>query len=300
MARNGDTSGEGFESGRAGVPDTHPTVPLTRSGSGAQHPTTELPEVVHAAEDLASKGLRLADEERDAPVAGSSEAAGATAPAPATGTVGRALRALFWLVATVGLVMALVLSTRAAGWWPNLSNPFGEKQTDRSQPALLTSIQDLSRYVAAEGNFQIVIDLQNDRKYVPDFLVNQRTLFVAAGTVEAYVDFATIGQGAITDSPDHKTVEIKLPAPALGKPNLDHDKSYVFAEQRGVINRLGEFFVGDTNREQQLYLLAEQKMTDAAKDSKLSERAQKNTHDMLESLLKSLGYTRITITFASP
>jgi len=215
-------------------------------------------------------------------------------------TGGGFLRGLFWLVAIIGVIVALVVGTRAMGWWPHLKNPFGSKTTDRSQPVLLKSIQDLSRYVAAEGNFQIVIDLQNDRKYVPDVLLNDRTLFVAAGSVEAYVDFSSIGQGAITDSPDHKSAEIKLPAPALGKPNIDHNKSYVFAQQKGLFNIVGDLFNGDPNKQQQLYLLGEQRIADAAKESELPQRAQENTRKMLESMLRALGYTSITITFPSP
>ena len=138
------------------------------------------------------------------------------------------------------------------------------------------------------------------RKYVPDVLLNDRTLFVAAGSVEAYVDFSSIGQGAITDSPDHKSAEIKLPAPALGKPNIDHNKSYVFAQQKGLFNIVGDLFNGDPNKQQQLYLLGEQRIADAAKESELPQRAQENTRKMLESMLRALGYTSITITFPSP
>ena len=69
---------------------------------------------------------------------------------------------------------------------------------------------------------------------MPDFLLNERTLFVGAGSVEAYVDFATIGEGAIVESADGTSVEIKLPAPQLGDVDLDMENSYVFAEERGL------------------------------------------------------------------
>src|SRR5206468_11489523 len=133
--------------------------------------------------------------------------------------------------------------------------------------------------------------------YIPDFLVNDRTLFVAAGSVEAYVDFGSIGQGAIQESADHKTVQIKLPAPQLNKPSIDHDKSYVFAQQKGVLNHLGDVFSNDPNKLQQLYQLGEQKIGDAARDSGLQAKAEDNTRKMLESLLRSLGYTTVTVDF---
>ena len=35
---------------------------------------------------------------------------------------------------------------------------------------------------------------------------------------------------------------INLPAPQLDKPALNVDKSYVFAEDKGLTNRIGDFF----------------------------------------------------------
>jgi hypothetical protein len=215
-------------------------------------------------------------------------------------TGGGFLRGLFFLTATAAVVVAIVLGMTAAGILPHLQNPFGGRTTDRSQPALLKSIQDMSRFVAAEGNFQVIVDVQNDQKYLPDFLVNDRTLFVAAGSVEAYVDFGAIGQGAITESADHRTVEIKLPAPQLHKPSINMDRSYVFAQQKGLLNHLGDVFANDPNKLRQLYQLGEQKIADAAKGSELQQRAEDNTRKMLEGMLRSLGYTSITIKYAAP
>jgi hypothetical protein len=215
-------------------------------------------------------------------------------------TGGGFLRGLFFLTATAAVIVAIVLGMTAVGILPQLTNPFGARTTDRSQPALLKSIQDMQRFVAAEGNFQVIVDVQNDTRYVPDFLLNDRTLFVAAGNVQAYVDFTALGQGAISESADRRTVEIKLPAPQLNKPSIDHDKSYVFAQQRGALNRLGDVFQNDPNKLQRLYQLGEQKIADAAKSSELQQRAEDNTRRMLEGMLRSLGYTSVTIKYTAP
>ncbi|MEV0004684.1 DUF4230 domain-containing protein [Micromonospora sp. NPDC050980] len=225
-------------------------------------------------------------------------------PDPGSGVPARAgggpARGLLWLLGAAALVVVVLLGVQATGLLPDFRNPFAKEQTDRSQPPLLTSIRDLSRYVAAEGNFQVVVDVQNDRRNVPDFLLNERTLFVGAGRVEAYVDFAKIGDGAVVVSEDGKSVEIKLPAPQLGETDLDMDKSYVFAEERGLINRLNDLVSGDPNRQQQIYKLAEDRITAAARDSGLADRAQENTRKMLEGLLRSLGYEKVTITYPAP
>ncbi len=206
---------------------------------------------------------------------------------------------LFFLAGLVALLIVVALALKVTNLWPHFSNPFAAKKTDRSQPTLLLSIQDLSRFEAASGNFQEVIDVQKDRSFIPDIIFNDRTLFVCVGSVDAYVDFRNIGQGDITESPDHKTVTVKLPAAQLEKANIDHDKSYVFATQQGLVNRIGDVFSNNPNKQQELYQLGEQRINQAAKDSGLPQRAEDNTKAMLIQLLRSLGYTDITVSFAA-
>jgi hypothetical protein len=216
------------------------------------------------------------------------------------GHLGRWRRILALVAGIVVVVVVLAGGLRVAGLWPHLRNPFGGKTTDRSQPTLLLSITDLSRFDAASGNFQVVVDLQKEKAHIPDVIFNQRTLFVAAGTVDVYVDFGKIGQGDVTTSPDRRSAQIRLPAPQLDRPNLDHNRSEVVAVQQGIVNRLGDLFGnGNPNREQELYQLGEQKISEAARDSGLAQRAQDNTRRMLEGLLHSLGYTAITVSFAA-
>jgi len=154
--------------------------------------------------------------------------------------------------------------------------------------------------VAAEGNFQVLVDLQENKQFIPNIIFNERTLFVGVGSVDAYVDFSTLSEGALVISPDGKSVEIKLPAPTLEKPSLDTERSYVFAQERGLVNRVGDLVGNDANKQQQLYQLAEAKIAEAAGQSTLRERAEKNTKAMLESLLHQLGYERVTVTFVQP
>jgi hypothetical protein len=207
-------------------------------------------------------------------------------------------RRLLVFVGLVALLGAIVLGLMAIDKFPKLHNPFATQTTDRTGPVLLLSVKDLSRYVAAEGAFQVLVDIQENKSLIPDFIFNDHTLFVGVGTVDAFVDFNTISDGAIIV--DGKSVTINLPAPQLDVPNLNVDKSYVFAEDKGLTNRIGDFFNGNPNDKQQLYKLAEQKITAAAQDSELLDRAEKNTRAMLEGLFKGLGYERVTVNFAKP
>ncbi|WP_229660521.1 DUF4230 domain-containing protein [Marmoricola endophyticus] len=205
-------------------------------------------------------------------------------------------RGLVGLLAVVGLVVLVLFLVARVAHLPDL-NPFDSKTTDRSQPALLKSVRDLSRFVAAEGDFQVVVDLQNNRDNVPEFLLNERTLFVAAGSVESYVDFAALDKGAVKVV-DDDTVEVTLPAPELGRPSLDVDKSYAYSEQRGLLNRLGDLVgSGAGDDQQQLYELADQKIAAAATRAGLTDRAEANTEKTLDGLFGSLGYDDVRVTF---
>jgi hypothetical protein len=209
-------------------------------------------------------------------------------------------RRLLVFIGVIGILVASYFGLKAVDLWPNIRNPFATETTDKSSPVLLQSIQDLSQYVAAEGNFQVIVDLQENKRYVPDILFNQHTLFVGVGSVDAYVDFAGLTEGAIVISPDGSSVEITLPAPVLEKPSLDPDESRIYAEERGLVNILGDLVGNDPNKQAQLYQLAEAKIMEAAEKSQLAQRAETNTRAMLESLLHQLGYERVTITFVKP
>jgi len=117
---------------------------------------------------------------------------------------------------------------------PPIGDVFGEKTQDRSGPALLKSIQDMSRYEAASGNFQVVVDLEKDTKFLPDAVRGSRVLYVGAGTVGAYVDLGRTGKGAVTVNKGRTAATLRLPHAVLAKPAIDPDRSYAVSKQRGL------------------------------------------------------------------
>jgi hypothetical protein len=185
------------------------------------------------------------------------------------------------------LVVAVFIILGAALYVFGQWKPSGDS-IDRSQPAVLKSVRDLSQYHAASGEFQVVLDIEHDVKWVPAALAGERTLFVAAGSVNAYVDLGSLKDDGLVVSPDGKTVEIRLPEAQLDKPNLHHDRSYVFSQQRGLINDL-QALAGPPDQ-QRFYVAAEAKLSEAAKQSELRKRAQDNTRVMLTGMLQSLGF----------
>ncbi|MFH9011172.1 DUF4230 domain-containing protein [Streptomyces sp. NPDC017943] len=180
---------------------------------------------------------------------------------------------------------------------PGLKDLFGSETHDRSGPALLKSIQDISRYDAASGNFQVVVDLEKDAKLLPDAIRGTRTLYVGAGTVDAYVDLGQVGENDVRVDQDRTSATLRLPHARLGKPALDPDRSYAVSKQRGLFDRLGDLFSDNPNGEQAVQKLAVRHIGDAAKESELTARAEANTTGMLEGLLRSLGFKDVRVTY---
>jgi hypothetical protein len=181
---------------------------------------------------------------------------------------------------------------------PGLKDLFGTKTEDRTGPALLQSIQDISRYDAASGNFQVVVDLEKDAKFLPDAIRGTRTLYVGAGAVDAYVDLGKVGKDDVTVNDDRTSATLRLPHAHLGKPALDADRSYAVSKQRGLLDRLGDLFSDNPNSEQAVQKLAVKHIGEAAEESELTTRAETNTTDMLEGLLHSLGFKDVKVTYA--
>jgi hypothetical protein len=202
---------------------------------------------------------------------------------------------------TAGAVAALVLVVlvlSAVHLLPQLRNPFAQTTTDRSQPALLKSITALSRYEAASGSFEVVVDLTKRTSLIPSFLAGSETLFIGDGTDIAYIDFSGLKGQAITVSADRSSVTIALPRAQLEPAVLDVKQSYVYAQQQGLFNRIGNFFSGNPNSQQEVYILAQQKIQTAARQSPLLTQAQANARGMLDSMLTSLGFKHVTVTFS--
>ena len=201
------------------------------------------------------------------------------------------------IAAAIAAVLVLVLVLSAVHLLPQLRNPFAETTTVRSQPVILKSITSLSRYEAASGSFEVVVDLTKRTSLIPSFLEGSETLFIGQGTDIAVVDFSGLRNQAITMNADRTAVTVTLPKAQLEPAALNVNQSYVYAQQQGLFNRIGNFFSGNPNSQQQVYQIAQQKIQAAARQSPLLAEAQKNTEGMLTGMLTSLGFQRVTVSF---
>lgn len=215
------------------------------------------------------------------------------APPPRRGGgIGRAILTVLLILAAVIVLGLLLLGRFVSGF-----NPFDRETVDRTQPAVLLALQDLSQYRAATGEFQVIVDTAEEVDNLPLAIAGERTLFVAQGSVDAAVDFSGIGDEAVDVDDARERVTITLPAPELTEARIDPDSSYVFSRERGLIDRLTGLFEDNPTNERELYQLAEAELEDAAQASGLTDLARTNTEAMLRSLLVSLGFTDVTVSF---
>jgi hypothetical protein len=182
---------------------------------------------------------------------------------------------------------------------PDVVNPFTTETVDRTGPAVLKSIQNLEDFRAASGHFEVIVDVEQDTRFVPDSIKGERVLFVAIGSVDAGVSFSGLDESAVEVSDDRKSVSVELPPATFREPELDLERSYVYDRDRGAIDRIQSLLGDDPGVEPELYTLAEDKLASAARDgSGLLARAEQNTRLMLEGLLRALGFTRVEVRFA--
>lgn len=210
------------------------------------------------------------------------------------GRTRRSGRILFVALAVVALVaVASFVAGRLADW------PFRTTEIDRTPAPALLQLVDLAEYHAAVGEFQVLVDLEQDVRYLPAALAGQRVLYIGVGSVDAVVDFTDLADDAVRVD-ETGAVTVVLPAPRLEEAVLDIEQSHVAERDRGLLDRLGGLFSDNPTGEQDLQRAAAAKISDAAVSTGLAERARTNTEDMLVGLLGQLGHDDVTVAWVDP
>lgn len=196
-----------------------------------------------------------------------------------------------WVV--IGLVVFMWLTNFSV--FGSLPNPFASDKTEDKHPALLISLQDLADFHAATGQFQVIVELDDDARYMPDFLKGEETTLFAVGSVDGVVDLSTLADEALVIEDDRVTVT--LPSATLSPPILDLEQTEVIARDRGLFDRIGGVFSDSPTSETEILILAENRLTAAAAESGLLDQAEENTKRTVESLIGQLGFEDITVEF---
>ena len=178
-----------------------------------------------------------------------------------------------------------------------LLNPFGTETVDRSGPTVLQQIRKLEEFTAAEGTFTQDVDLETDAKFLPDFLKGERVTALVTGTVRATVNFAELDEGAIQVDESTNSIRLTLPEPVLADAEIDESSARIVSRNRGLVDRVDDFFSANPTDDGPLYQAAEDKVSAAAAQSDLVEQGRQNTEDWLTTFLGAAGFENVEITW---
>ncbi len=116
------------------------------------------------------------------------------------------------------------------------------------------------------------------------------------GSVRATVDFSGLDEGSIETDPESGTIRITLPEPVLGDADID-EKSVRFFRERGLTDRIEDFFASNPTDDSPVFVAAEGKVKEAADESQLLDRARANTEAWLTAFLEVADFENVIISW---
>ncbi len=162
---------------------------------------------------------------------------------------------------------------------------------DRSSP-VVTAIRDLSRLQTAEYHMERVIQRKESQKRLFGLIqADDAILLVAAADVSAGVDLSQLKDSDITVDWEKKSARIRLPAPEVFEARLDSKRTVVHSRETDLLATRKETLESKARAE------AEKQLREAARKAGILERARSGAKKTVESLVRSLGYTQVDVTF---
>jgi len=192
------------------------------------------------------------------------------------------------------IVVVLVVVAGIVGW--KLS-PFSTERKDHSPPPILTELRELSDFHAAQAEFEVIIDQEDDVRFLPQVVAGERVQYVAVGTVDAVVDLTTLPEDAIHYDAEANRAVVYLPRPTIAEPVVDLERSHVMNRDRGLFNRLGGLFTDNPTGEEELIRAAQEKMGDAAAQTGLIDTAEQQVEDLFVPMIENLGVEEVDVRF---
>ncbi len=200
----------------------------------------------------------------------------------------------FSFVAAAGLVLiALGIGTIAGRFTaPSPPPPPSAVTIVRPTPDVVVAIRDLAELTSAEYHVERVVDLTEKQRTVFGLLEAQDAiLLIAAGSVTAGVDLAQLKDDDVQVDPETKRARIRLPPPKILRSRIDNERTYVHRRDTDLLARRQEHLETKARRE------AERTITKAAEQAEILDRARRNARRSVESLVRSLGYTDVEVTY---
>ena len=156
-----------------------------------------------------------------------------------------------------------------------------------SAPDVVSQIQRLNRLETVSYSVDTVVEGKHTNAVLPDLLFGDRLLLVVHGQVIAGVDLSQLRPESV--KVDGRAVTVDLPASQVFTTRIDSGKTRVFARTTGLLTP------ADPNLESDTRAIAETQILQAATKDGILDTARGNARNSMESLLRGLGFTQVTV-----
>lgn len=198
------------------------------------------------------------------------------------------------VLAAVVAVVALV-----PGLDFGVDNPVETVDVDRSSPVIVDAVYDLADLHGSTADMQVIVDIEDDTRFVPAAIRGERVLYQAFGTIDGVVALSALDEDSVTVAEDG-TVTVVVPHATYSDVTLDLEESKVIRRDRGLLDRAVGVFEDSPTSEHDLQVAGIRKIRHAARDTELLERAEDNATDTLTRLLEAGGATDVVVEFVDP
>jgi hypothetical protein len=161
-----------------------------------------------------------------------------------------------------------------------------------ASPSIISAVRDLARLEGAEFQIERVISLKDKQsRFFGLVEPEDAILLVASGTVVAGVDLSTLSPNDVTIDPATRSVTITLPSSTVFAARLDNQRTFVFKRDTDLLAERQDSL--ETRARQE----AEKTLASAAEEGKIVDRSNASVRRTVETLVRSLGYRVVTVTF---
>lgn len=163
----------------------------------------------------------------------------------------------------------------------------------RPSPSVITAVRDLSRLETTSFHVERVIELTDTQEHLFGLVQGDDSiLLVAAADVIAGVDLASLDEHAIVVDEAQHAATITLPHATVLATVVDEEHTYVHARTTDLLAQRSDDLETLARREAQTSLEA------AAVQGGILDRADRGACRTVEALVRSLGYTEVTVRTA--
>lgn len=195
-------------------------------------------------------------------------------------------------LALVAILFVALLIATTAFFLGRQREPEVEPITVRPTPSVVVAVQNLARLETAAFHMERVIDIKDRQETLFGLIeAEDAVLLVAAGDVTAGVDLSKVTQVNVVTDEQGRSVRIELPPPEILITRIDNARTFVHTRRTDALAKRNE------NLETRARQEAERSLRDAAIEGGILNLARKNAQQVIETLVRSLGYREVTIVW---